>query len=160
MIIAVHPSRDNRIAAIWSQLECFSMNYDKIVIVSIRNKIIEDKILKLMLEIENKMPEIALKIERKIIINNVRRDTGLWCDYLTLNEKVLISKVDESVRISNETETIDETLITSTIHEYYDNFLLINDSVMAVEHSNELLETKTQGRLINSVSYVGGDQVK
>jgi len=127
MIIAVYPKSIDRIGAIWSQLECFSHDYEKIVIVSLGGESqMDESLLKLMNEISIEMPEIASKIETRVFAQNEKRDTGLWCDYLIKDD--ILQK------------GLDGTYLGGSAG-VFDNFLLINDSVMAVENSNELLDT-------------------
>lgn len=127
MIIAVYPSTIDRIGAIWSQLECFSHNYEKIVIVSLGGDLqMNENLDRLMNEISSEMPEIASKIETRVFAQNDRRDTGLWCDYLIKGD--ILQKGLDGKYLGGSAGV-------------FDNFLLINDSVMAVEKSDELLDT-------------------
>jgi len=146
MIIAVYPSSADSILAIWSQLECFSNAYEKIIIVySVEHddqisKGFEEIISNLLSEVSRKMPEIFLKIETRVYYENIMRDTGLWCNYLTASN--VLQKGSNGTYVGGAA--------------YYDSFLLINDSVMALEHSNELLDTlHTKKQSLVSLNFWG-----
>ena len=108
-IIAVVPDSKERLQALWSQLECF---YDQHkfqgIVVAAPNWAKEENILAPFLQkaMENipHLKGVDLAINYH---NNDRYDIGLWCDSLNGNNGFLL--------------------------ENYDYFLLVNDSIMAIE---------------------------
>ena len=106
--------------SIWSQLECFTEKVDKIIISSAKDNF-QDEMSAFVEEVKETMPQIGSKIEVQNHWND-RYDAGLWCDALTEGNS-----------------THKSTTLRSRISEY-DQFFLINDSVMAVEPFNEFLD--------------------
>ncbi len=124
MIIAVYPKSFHAISAIWSQLECFADQYEKIIISYQKgNDQINDALFQLWKEVWYIMPNVAKRIEFHVDSNEMY-DTGLWCNALT-QESVLQKGPNGNYVGGN---------------SLYSDFLLINDSVMALEHSSELRE--------------------
>ena len=120
MIIATKPYSKLKFYSIWSQLECFTENVDKIIISNAKDTF-EDELSAFVEEVKQAMPQIGSKIEVQNHWND-RYDAGLWCDALTEGNS-----------------THKSTTLRSRISEY-DQFFLINDSVMAVEPFNEVLD--------------------
>lgn len=147
MIIATVPNDSERkLAAIWSQLECYAQEFDEILIVGPKS---QSLILKFLFhEAIEAMPEISGKLKTRFENKNIRHDAGLWCDALTGGEKgggiLEQAEGDSNVFIGGRSE--------------YDRIMLINDSLLAVERTNEFLET-LEARQANVVSLnYWGDQ--
>lgn len=133
MIIAVYPANQRRYAAIWSQLKCFSNGFDKIVISS-PHQFLED-MNEFVHVAKSSIPELKDKIIETRFFNNDRYDFGLWCDALYL-------KKDDGK----------DMLEDSAIAEY----MLINDSIMAIERTDEFLLTLRERQLtLLSLNYWG-----
>jgi len=75
-------------------------------------------------EVKRDMPQIGSKIEVQNHLND-RYDAGLWCDALTIE--------------GNATHKRSSVLRPLLLSEY-DQFFLINDSIIAVEPFNEVLD--------------------
>lgn len=141
MIIASVP-RDNdlRLASVWSHLECFTERVDKIVISAPKTKMAS--INRLVLEVETKLPEVFAKLEVQYQENNLAYDAGLWCDVLTKGNVLHHAKGDEDTYVGGSAE--------------YNHFILINDSIMALDKTNMLLEAlEEQQASLVSLNYWG-----
>ena len=125
MIIATVPNNEVKFASLWSQLECLGGTIDKIIISSAKNKF-EDELSAFVKEVKEKMPTIGAKIEVQAQWND-RYDAGLWCDALTEGNAGIYKRSDSAPPVVRLSE--------------YDQFFLINDSVMAIEPLNEVLDT-------------------
>jgi hypothetical protein len=96
------------------------------IIISNAKDNFEDDLSAFVDKVKERMPEIGSKIEVQNHIND-RYDAGLWCDALT-----------------------------EGLSEEYDHFFLINDSVMAIEPLNEVLDTLTRNKAdLVSLNYWG-----
>ena len=117
VIIAVAPRKYVRLLALWSQLECFVSNdmFHTIIIsapLSTKGKGILEMFVHHAVE---SIPHLAHKnILVKYYVND-RYDVGLWCDALKdkTDPRSIISDIDH-------------------LFEAYDDFVLINDSIMAI----------------------------
>lgn len=130
MVIATYPEDKKKYASVWSQLQCFSDEFDKIIISSpVQFKRSVNDFLD---QVYVKMPGLRHKTVTSFYVND-RYDLGLWCDSLL-----------EGKYINIEGETT------------YDNFMLINDIVLAVENTNAFVSSlqKTQAEMI-SLNYWG-----
>eukprot|EP00557_Chaetoceros_sp_GSL56_P014775 CAMPEP_0176485182 /NCGR_PEP_ID=MMETSP0200_2-20121128/4905_1 /TAXON_ID=947934 /ORGANISM="Chaetoceros sp., Strain GSL56" /LENGTH=377 /DNA_ID=CAMNT_0017881813 /DNA_START=410 /DNA_END=1543 /DNA_ORIENTATION=- len=154
MIIATYPSNNLRLAAIWSQLECFTENIDHVIIVAPTDDNLRESILKFMERVKAAMPEVVAKIETQFYKND-RYDSGLWCDSL-LHKEILQKRMPsnaEARRNFNATVILGEPFFNR-----FDKIILINDSIFAVEHSNELLDTlQATGASLVSLNYWEAD---
>jgi len=127
MVIAIYPRDDLRKAALWSQLECFADRFDRIIISAPLEYAVN--VTQILIEVNQKLPDIAAKLEVNYYTND-RYDFGLWCDALTQ---------------TNILQPVDNNGTTTYVggSSSYDQFLLINDSLMAVERTNEFLDALT-----------------
>mmetsp|Transcript_16129 Transcript_16129/g.19704 ORF Transcript_16129/g.19704 Transcript_16129/m.19704 type:complete len:396 (-) Transcript_16129:830-2017(-) len=118
MVIAAAPFNYIRAYALWSQLECFTNNIQKVVITaSDWSKPVLEPFIE---EARNTIPHFkdgTVTVDVRYFTND-RYDIGLWCDSLKDNQAIKRSLLDK-----------------------YDDFTLINDSVMAVEQSSEMIDT-------------------
>lgn len=126
MIIASVPFNEVRGVSLWSQLECYIDKVDKVIITAAEySKDIMDQFIA---EISQTIPNFrdgTTSLEVRYFVND-NYDNGLWCDALndgagTLNDKR-------------------EKLLLSPLLQEYDQFILVNDSVMAIRKSTELLD--------------------
>ena len=139
MIIATYPNSADRLAAIWSQIQCLSHDF-KIVIsapIGFEN------------EIRNFVEQVS-SVDSRIIdtffFENKRYDYGLWCDALT--EGGLIKPNETSKQSSGVTFLGGESA--------FDHFMLINDSILSLEKSNLLLDSLLkQNASLVSLNYWG-----
>ena len=132
MVIAVYPFDWTRVSSLWSQLECFSTNVDTIIVASPRRG---RPILDVVIETAKKaIPVLNGKSIQTSYFLNDRYDVGLWCDAL------LEKSPDFNASLLNEMDSP------------FDSFLLINDSLWAMEHSSELLDSLRQNRSLAMVS--------
>lgn len=149
MIIATYPSNDIKIAAIWSQLECFAGDFDKIIISA--PQAFESIVTRLLEEVTARMPDVARRLEAQYYVND-RYDAGLWCDALIQGRNLLPlpSSAQNTLHLGGRSPVFVGGA------SRYDRFLLINDSMMAVEPTNLFLESlaATNASLI-SLNYWG-----
>eukprot|EP00594_Rhizosolenia_setigera_P005429 CAMPEP_0178948130 /NCGR_PEP_ID=MMETSP0789-20121207/5299_1 /TAXON_ID=3005 /ORGANISM="Rhizosolenia setigera, Strain CCMP 1694" /LENGTH=409 /DNA_ID=CAMNT_0020628457 /DNA_START=149 /DNA_END=1375 /DNA_ORIENTATION=- len=131
-IIGIVPDNKERLLALWSQLECYFGNekYDE-VIVSAPTWARDDGIIEPFLSAaEENIPHfksgsVSLKIQ---YYENDRYDVGLWCDAL----------LDENNGALSEGN----------------NFVLSNDSIMAVEQFTAIIDTLKERNLsMTSLNY-------
>jgi hypothetical protein len=143
MIIAAYPSDDIKLPAIWSQLECFAnKDIDKIIIAAPIG--FEQKIGKFVEQVKLNLPDVGLRLEAHYYTND-RYDYGLWCDSLTTGAILKMSKLGAFLGGSSE----------------YNQFLLLNDSIMAVEHTNEfLVALESKNASLVSLNYWGDKDSK
>ncbi len=143
MIMAVYPNSIYKMSAIWSQLECFSKDYDTIIIsCQAGDDLFNTAMINFGIQLSQKMPEVAKKIGF-IFKENEVYDTGLWCNALRYGEILGLGPDGSFVGGTSE----------------YTDFFLINDSVHAVEHSTELRDTLFAKNL-DLVSYSFWDEDK
>ena len=131
MIIAAYPSSAVRLEATWSQLECFAPHFDRVVISApVESRSIIERLLA---AVDERLPSVGQKATARYYVND-RYDAGLWCDAL-LKEGYLRPNGGHN-----------QLSWARLVRQYvggtsaYDRFLLINDSMMAVEHTNMFLE--------------------
>jgi hypothetical protein len=130
MIIASVPYDERHVAAIWSQLECFTAGIDKLVLsVPHGSQHIAEP---LVLAAQERLGlEVAIQY-----FPNTRYDVGLWCDALL------------ELGYNNSTQVP------------FENTILLNDSVFALHHFNGVLEAlqddKSKQLVSLSYSYNGG----
>lgn len=136
-IIGIVPDNKERLSALWSQLECYFGNekYDE-VIVSAPKWARDDGIIEPFLSAaEENIPHfksgsVSLKIK---YYENDRYDVGLWCDAL----------LDENNDALSEGK----------------NFVLSNDSIMAVEQFTAIIDTLKERNLsMTSLNYSNLDK--
>ena len=125
MIIATVPNNEVKFASLWSQLECLGGTIDKIIISSAKNKF-EEELSAFVKEVKERMSTIGAKIEVQAQWND-RYDAGLWCDALTEGNAGIYKRSNSTPPVVRLSE--------------YDQFFLINDSIMAIEPLNEVLDT-------------------
>eukprot|EP00979_Chaetoceros_neogracilis_P017129 scaffold10179_cov270-Chaetoceros_neogracile.AAC.13 len=143
MIIAVYPNTDIRQAATWSQLECFAEEFEHIIISAPIQ--LKDNVTRFIKEVKESMPAIGSRLEGQFYAND-RYDTGLWCDALLKGKTLEAYNINTGTYLGGSSR--------------YDHFLLTNDSLMAVEKSNELLETlKAKHASVVSLNYWKNQQV-
>mmetsp|Transcript_29724 Transcript_29724/g.43253 ORF Transcript_29724/g.43253 Transcript_29724/m.43253 type:complete len:372 (-) Transcript_29724:148-1263(-) len=148
LVIAISPNSHLKYAATWSILQCFASEFDKIIIASPKPYKLSPEFQIFIQKVHDRMPEIGSSLEVHYF-KNLRYDFGLWCDALTNDldngvTSILQKKSNESSYIGGRSE--------------YDQFMLINDSMMAVKKSNEFLDAleKRNADLI-SLSYWGNN---
>ena len=132
MIIAAYPSTEMRLNAIWSHFECLSMGIDMIV-VSVPDWS-RGAMGNFSVHMKSRLSqELYSKITFRFYAND-RYDAGLWCDALR--------------------DEMGEGNTTSAIDEGTTNYLLINDSLMAIRPFTGLLDniTSRNGTEISFVS--------
>lgn len=129
-IIASVPDNKDRLLALWSQLECFYANdkYNEII-VSAPAWAKEENIIEPF--IRNAVSRIPHLNSTSVILQyhfNDRYDVGLWCDAL-------------------DSRTVND----QPVKEKYNEFVLSNDSIMAVEeHFTGILDELRQRNLTMS----------
>jgi hypothetical protein len=117
LVIASVPYDERHVAALWSQLECFTAGIDKVIISAPEGS---------EAVVEPTLAEARKRLRLDItahFFKNDRYDVGLWCDAL-LKEGY----------ISDNTNT------TSLPRTPFENTILLNDSVFAIRHFNGILE--------------------
>ena len=149
LIIAARPSSNTRLTAIWSQLECFTASVDRIVL-AVPDKEWSHKIMMNFTKIvESNLPSMLYKKISVRYYKNNRYDSGLWCDSLQEEQaQGVATKVAStvcSVLQSNNTIAIDIP------DDDNSNYLLINDSLMAIRQYNGFFNALN---MENDVSFV------
>ena len=99
------------------------------------------RIFQFLEEVNSTMPDIGdrTKIE---FYENDRYDYGLWCDSMTKGKILTLNETNSSIFVGGTSK--------------YDRFLLINDSMMALEKTNKLLdELDARNASFISLSYWG-----
>ncbi len=131
MIIAAVPFRESRGLSLWSQLECFTGKIDKVIIAAADySKELMDPFVA---EVSQTIPHFrdgTTALEVRYYVND-RYDVGLWCDALN-------DGADDGADAINDVG--EKTLSLSPLLQEYDQFILINDSMMAIQNSTELLD--------------------
>ena len=115
MIIATYPKSEVRLLAIWSQLECFTSGYDKIIISAPNEDWSRNALQNFTFQVMIHLPEIHKILEVQYYKND-RYDAGLWCDSL------------HSLQTNN-----------NMLSWSFDNYFLINDSLLALRKFNDFL---------------------
>ena len=126
LIIAAVPYQSVRSISLWSQLQCFTGKIDKVIIAAADyTKEILDPFV---MEAVQTIPQLSggkTEVEVKYYKND-RYDNGLWCD--ALNDGNVLNDFDE--------------------------FLLINDSIMAIRESTEMIDVMRDKKLtMGSLTY-------
>lgn len=144
MIIATYPDSPLKFDVIWSQLECFTGEFDRIII-SAPNEF-KENVTEFLQEVNRSMPSMSSRLEAQFHVND-RYDTGLWCDALVEGNvlKPRSARKNKQGKIKYDGR-----------HSQYDRFLLINDSMLAVRETNEFLEAlQERNASLVSLSYWG-----
>jgi len=115
MIIAAYPKTEVRLLAIWSQLECFAVEYDNIIISAPDEDWSRDALQNFTFQVMVHLPDVYKMLDVQYYVND-RYDAGLWCDSLS-------------------------SLQNNTQYRSFHNFFLINDSLLALRKSNDFLKT-------------------
>mmetsp|Transcript_800 Transcript_800/g.1264 ORF Transcript_800/g.1264 Transcript_800/m.1264 type:complete len:340 (+) Transcript_800:327-1346(+) len=146
MIIAAVPFNEIRALSLWSQLECFTGNVDRVIITAAEySKELMDPFVE---EITRTMPQFkdgTTSLEVRYFVND-RYDSGLWCDALKGDVEVLNNNAGDA-------------LSSSPVVQQFDQFILVNDSVMAIQRSTELLDvlrSKNLDMISLTYSLLGG----
>ena len=134
MVIAACPKSNIQYDVIWSQLECFTEKVDQIVIAA--DNRFKENVTEFLHQVNSVMPETGRRLKAQFHSND-RYDSGLWCDTL-FQENVLKNQTSSEQKDNRNDALIPPSIITNS--SSYDRFILINDSMMAVENSNELLD--------------------
>ena len=129
MIVATYPSSDLRLTAIWSQLVCFTASVDRIVLSAPDEEWSREAMANFTHQMKEKLPpKIYEKISLQFYTND-RYDAGLWCDALALEEESVGAIAKENT-----------------------NYLLINDSLMAIRQFDGLLNSLSERDDVSLVS--------
>lgn len=128
MIIATYPKSEVRLLAIWSQLECFTSGYDKIIISAPNEDWSRNALQNFTFQVMIHLPEIHKILEVQYYKND-RYDAGLWCDSL------------HSLQTNN-----------NMLSWSFDNYFLINDSLLALRKFNDFLTVLEENRNTSLVS--------
>ncbi len=161
MIIAIYPNSPRKIAALWSQLECFSHSFDDVVISSPVH--LHNETMNFMRMAQTKLPpETWKKTKVKFYVND-RHDMGLWCDAL---DDVVFRPSPSRFNSPDDATPSDERLLSpdSIIYDVgvlYDEIMLVNDSIIAVERTDVFLSKLRSSRLsLLSLNYRNGTDGK
>ena len=155
LVMAAFPINTNRIYSLWSQLECFSSKFQQIIISgpSWSNNIIDTVIQ----QAKASIPSLADKhVEGRYFLND-RYDVGLWCDALLKEEHhggfYYSSSLGDDGGVENEDR---QNILREEYETETESFVLINDSIWALEHTSELLDTLREKNLtMVSLNYSG-----
>lgn len=155
MVIAAFPKHSSQYTVMWSQLECFAEKFDQIII-SADHKF-KDALDSFVSKVKDNLPEVGSKLKAQYHINN-RYDAGLWCDALFQENVINENKKKDEFTKQEQVDEKDHSA-NSTFHSIivnasssFDRFVLINDSMMVLEKSNELLESLEVNNNITFVS--------
>jgi len=132
LLVAIYPTNQDRLTALWSQLECYcSKNMFKTIVIAAPEWAGNTtKLEQFIFRATTSIPHLK-EGDTKVIVKyykNDRYDVGLWCD--AAGEKYHGS--------DNETKSIFET---------HDDFVLINDSIMALENFTGVLDALHENNL-------------
>jgi len=134
ILIAAYPVNTDRLISVWSFLECFVDKRIRTIVVAApdwaKDKIILEPFLRHATESIPHLKHIDIVIKYYV---NDRYDVGLWCDSLQ----------DENYKIFND----------------HDDFILINDSILALQRHTgvlDLLQTKNLTMTSLTYSNLGG----
>lgn len=139
LIIAVYPISWTRLSTLWSQLECFTSKIDAIVVAAPDwSRDILDPVLQ---KAKQSIPILREKMITARYFVNDRYDVGLWCDAVRVTNETTFG-YSTTTRTPNDTKNHDSqnTSMVVSLLKQFDHFVLINDSVWAVEHSSEVLD--------------------
>lgn len=124
MIIATYLSNDIKLPAIWSQLKCFAnKDIDKIIIAAPIG--FEQKIGKFVEQVKLNLPDVGLRLEAQYYTYD-QYGFGLLYDTLTKGDIPVFKMSQLGAFLGGLSE--------------YNRFRLVNDSMMAVEQTNEFLD--------------------
>ncbi len=141
MVIAAFPNDITRLSTLWSELECFSSQFDSIVVAApYWSRNILDPVLKKATE------NIPILKNKEIIARyfvNDRYDVGLWCDAF---------RVKNQTTFGYKTQRSKKHNIKASLLNQFDHFVLINDSVWALEHSSDVLDALRGNQTLQMVS--------
>jgi len=129
LLIAAYPVSSDRLISLWSQLECFVDERFQTIVVAAPDWARDDDILEPFLRnAAESIPHLKnINIEVKYYVND-RYDVGLWCDAL----------YDNNLKIFKD----------------HDEFVLLNDSVLAIQHYMGVLDLlQTKNLSMTSLTY-------
>lgn len=129
MIIATYPKPEVRLLAIWSQLECFSLGYAKIIISAPNEDWSRYALQNFTFQVMIYLPDIYKILEVQYYKND-RYDAGLWCDSL------------QSIQTNN----------MPSSSWPFGNYFLINDSLLAIRNFNDFSTILNENKSISLVS--------
>jgi hypothetical protein len=154
LVIATAPRSIKYVVALWSQLECFTLDVDHVVLSGPlwSNTVLRDVV-------EQAKTSIPQFQQQHVTIDytvhdNYRYDVGLWCD--GLEHSGLLPPSDEELYGDNDKRNNVNRTNKSYHHPPfpYDEYGLINDSVFALRPFTRILETLTTKNVrMSSLSY-------
>jgi hypothetical protein len=125
LVLSSAPIDERHILALWSELECFAHNVDKVIISA--PKWGKDVIREVIRQAKRSIPRFvtgATSLEAEFYVND-RYDVGLWCDVL-------------------ENQHLDD----------FDEFALLNDSIFALRKFSGVLDALDERNIsMSSLSY-------
>ncbi len=135
MIIAAAPFHSSRAYSIWSQLQCFTDNIDKVIITAADfTKEYLDILIQEAIQTIPHLKDGTVEVEVQYYKND-NYDMGLWCNAL--------STIVHDVNSTSSSSSSD-----------FDHFMLINDSIMAIRRSSELIDiTRSKDLTLGSLTY-------
>jgi hypothetical protein len=146
LIISAAPRTKKHLIALWSSLECFTLDVDHVVVSAPTwsKPILERFLSKVMTSIPRfSSGEVSLD---GLVSKNDRYDVGLWCDALSYMDGVESS----SSTTPNNDDDEDEIEGLSS----YDEIGLINDSVFALREYTSILDSIQERNVsMTSLSY-------
>lgn len=126
LIIATVPKDARRVATLWTELECFTIDVHKVIVTAPIER--QDKVAKICNAAKTTIPHFAdgtVELEARYFVND-RYDVGLWCDALD--------------QISGD--------------DSYDEYGLLNDSVFALRQHSKVFDALQSRNLdLSSMSY-------
>jgi len=129
LLIAAYPVDTDRLISVWSFLECFVDKRIHTIVVAAPDWAKDENLLEPFLRhATESIPHLKdIDIVIKYYVND-RYDVGLWCDSLN----------DENSKIFND----------------HDDFILVNDSIMAIQHYTGVLDLlQTNNLTMTSLTY-------
>jgi hypothetical protein len=145
LIISAAPRTKKHLIALWSSLECFTLDVDHVVVSAPTwsKPILERFLSKVMTSIPRfSSGEVSLD---GLVSKNDRYDVGLWCDAL--------SYMDGESSSSSSSPNNDEDDETEGLSSY-DEIGLINDSVFALREYTSILDSIHERNVsMTSLSY-------
>lgn len=159
-IIAVAPTNLIRLLALWSQLECFVSNGTyKTIVIAAPQELAQSKRDFLDRFIQNAVESIPHLHNMHVVIKyfkNDRYDVGLWCDALMVDDSNSYLRRN-AASLSSDNNRADENdnsqHILSILMRQHSEFVLINDSIMAI-HPNftSVLDTLKEDKHLSMTS--------
>ena len=128
MIIATYPSSGLRLTAIWSQLACFTESVDRIILSAPDEEWSHRALTSFVHRMKHALPPAILRKINLRFFTNDRYDAGLWCDALQ----------EENIDAFSKSENT--------------NYLLINDSIMAIRQYDGLFNFLVSEKDLSLVS--------